>query len=403
MEIGCKCNFACRHCMQGDSKDVAITPEVIEALCDNIFWIDELHISGGEPMLYVDELRMILNIFKKRRIKVNYLGITTNMSIQSQEFADVYNEWADYVTYPDESGLEVSIDPYHLEFIRMYQIDENIAFYREKCPSLKPKARIAKFSNSMEKVICLKGRAKNWTPEEISQCNIARLPETRATKMLCTPINPKCKEKDGKKTNPCGYRCVRNCSFANNMLNLSYDGSVSVGEEGSIEWLKEETDFIMGNIKTERLYDMLQRFNKRCEPISNSDTTGNTIWFNADAIEETIKNERNKANYCAIIGELDEAEEHIRNAIEHLNASINYTELGRVFDVSEEEEIKKILKSHTKEELEKLESHPMFQKITTEETRSEFRKDYNRTYDELNKMYEKIKEMQKTNTYGSIR
>ena len=99
--------------------------------------------QAGSLMLYVNELRIILKIFKKRRIRVNYLGITTNMSIQSQEFADVYNEWADYIKRPDESGLEVSIDPFHLEFITRYQIDQNIAFYREKCPSLKAKERIA--------------------------------------------------------------------------------------------------------------------------------------------------------------------------------------------------------------------------------------------------------------------
>lgn len=98
IELGLKCNFKCRHCFQGESQDVAITPDIINAICDNVLWIDELHFVGGEPMLYVDELRMILKIFKKRRIRVNYLGITTNMSMRSQEFADVYNEWADYIT-----------------------------------------------------------------------------------------------------------------------------------------------------------------------------------------------------------------------------------------------------------------------------------------------------------------
>lgn len=402
IELGRKCNFKCRHCYQGESQDVAITPEVINALCDNILWIDELHLSGGEPMLYVDELRMILKIFKKRRIRVNYLGITTNMSMQSQEFADVYNEWAAYISRPDESGLEVSIDPFHLEFITRYQIDQNIAFYREKCPSLKPKERIAVFDNTMQKAINLVGRAENWTQEEIMQCHIVRTPAERLTQNFSVAIKEKCVGKNGEKLNPCTYKCVKNCAFANNFFLLYYNGLFSSGETVSLEQA-EKTGFVMGNILNDRLYDSLIRHNNKCEALKNTDSGRETLWFDEKAIEKTIISERNNANYSAIIGELDDAEEHIKNAIEHLNSVIEYSEIGMFFDTKNDELAEEIIANMTSEQLQELENNSLTHGITTPETRLELRRKYNNAFDKLWDMYEKIKEMQKNNTYGAIR
>lgn len=404
IELGRKCNFKCRHCFQGESQDVAITPEVVNALCDNILWIDELHFSGGEPMLYVDELRMILKIFKKRRIRVNYLGITTNMSMQSQEFADVYNEWAAYITRPDESGLAVSIDPFHLEFITRYQIDQNIAFYREKCPSLKPKERIRTFDNTVEKCISLVGRAENWTPEDIMKCHIVSTPVERPEDSFVVKINEKCVgDKDkGEKTNPCGYKCVKNCAFQDHMLGIYHDGSVSYGENVSLERAKK-TGFVICNLLTDRLYDSVIEFSKKCEALTYVDRGDHTIWFDQAAIDEYITSERNKANYSAIIGNLDDAEEHLWNAIEQLNAIFTHSDRGGFFKTANESYFEENLQNATQEELDDLESHSITRGLTTPETRQEVRDNYERLYDELDEMREKIEEMQKNNTYGAIR
>lgn len=217
IEVGLRCNFACEHCYQGESRDISITADVVEALCDSVYQIDELHLAGGEPMLYINELRMILKIFKKRRIRVNYLGITTNMSMRSQEFADVYNEWADYITRPDESGLEVSIDPFHLEFITREKINQNIAFYREKCPQLKQKHNITVFDNTNDKVMYAEGRmqSKSKILQIIQKYNldIVMDPPKHPNTGHMIKNNKKCKPQRGNETNPCGYKCVENCIY----------------------------------------------------------------------------------------------------------------------------------------------------------------------------------------------
>lgn len=403
VELGLKCNFKCHHCFQGEPQDVAITPEVVNALCDNILWIDELHFSGGEPMLYVNELRMILKIFKKRRIRVNYLGITTNMSIQSQEFADVYNEWADYIKRPDESGLEVSIDPFHLEFITRYQIDQNIAFYREKCPSLKAKERIATFDNTMQKIIVSTGRAKNLTDDEKIKCHMIESEPQSISKKYEIIIKKKCVGKDGKQTNPCGYKCVKNCAFSGQTLTLYHDGSFANSALLSLENAKKR-GLIIGNILTHNLYESVNEFNEKCKASPDDSTSGmRTIFFDRDGIDETIASEKNKANYSVIIGDLDHAEEHIRSAIELLNATINYSDIVLWFGVDNELIVQEALKDATQEELDDLESHSLTEGVITPETRQGFRDKYLRLYDELDEMHGKIKEMQKNNTYGAIR
>ena len=81
--------------------------------------------------------------------------------VKFEEFADVYNEWAEYITCPEESGLSVSIDPFHLEFITREEINQNIAFYRKKCPQLKQKHNIIVFDNTNDKVMYAEGRMKS--------------------------------------------------------------------------------------------------------------------------------------------------------------------------------------------------------------------------------------------------
>lgn len=355
IELGLKCNFKCRHCYQGESQNVAITPEVINAICDNVLWIDELHFVGGEPMLYVDELRMILKIFKKRRIRVNYLEITTNMSIQSQEFAYVYNEWAMYIKRPTESGLAVSVDPFHLEFITMEQIRKNIDFYRKKCPSLRKRDRVVLFDNTTQKYIVITGRAENLTVEDLNMCNIVAMPQPGIGKNLIIPIEEKCK--GDTFFNPCGYRCVRNCT--NNIsIHFRYDGSIHRG--GMTLPIKElkKRELIIGNILKDNLYDAIMDFNNRCETVAENSADEKIIWYNKDGINKSVQTAVMHADYLASINELDEAKEHINQAYTILhNQTEEFTNTASLFNG-----LKKTLEN----------------------------------------LYLKIEEMQKHNTYGHI-
>ena len=196
---------------------------------------------------------------------------------------------------------------------------------------------------------------------------------------------------------------MKNCAFSGQTLTLYHDGSFANSALLSLENAKKR-GLIIGNILTHNLYESVNEFNEKCKASPDDSTSGmRTIFFDRDGIDETIASEKNKANYSAIIGDLDHAEEHIRSAIELLNATINYSDIVLWFGVDNELIVQEALKDATQEELDDLESHSLTEGVITPETRQGFRDKYLRLYDELDEMHGKIKEMQKNNTYGAIR
>lgn len=395
IEVGLRCNFVCEHCFQGESRDISITSDVIEALCDSVYQIDELHFSGGEPMLHVNELRMILKIFKKRQIRVKYLGITTNMSMQSQEFADVYNEWAEYITRPDESGLEVSIDPFHLEFITRYQIDQNIAFYREKCPSLKPKHNITVFDNTNDKVMYAEGRMKSKMLENIQKYDldiVMDCPKQPTTRHMIK-CNKKCKPKRGEETNPCGYKCVENCIYTPSII-LFCDGSYAPGTAIPNKQLASERNFIIGNVLKDNFYETMKSFNKKCKQSRNRYLSAIPIYLDVNRIYDKVAKMANKAICFAVIKDYDNAKKYRLDAECHLDTLKDFSTYGYLIDPKNEKIMNKTFKSLSEKEKSELKNNPIFGNIMTREERQKAWKRMTDTYNVLSEIEKKIEQME---------
>ena len=53
IELTRKCNQKCSHCLRGPSENVDLSEEVIDSLFDNnnIYLIENLYLSGGEPTM----------------------------------------------------------------------------------------------------------------------------------------------------------------------------------------------------------------------------------------------------------------------------------------------------------------------------------------------------------------
>ena len=117
LEIGRKCNLKCRHCCKGESENIAMSDEVMDALLDNVYFIDELFITGGEPILYTERLETLLRKCKDKKIKVNYIIVISNCTIKSEEFVRVFNEWSAYTTFRNNK-LSVSNDIFHEEYLK---------------------------------------------------------------------------------------------------------------------------------------------------------------------------------------------------------------------------------------------------------------------------------------------
>ena len=94
-----------------------MSDEVMDALLDNVHFIDELFITGGEPILYTERLETLLRKCKDKKIKVNYIIVISNCTIKSEEFVRVFNEWSAYTTFRNNK-LSVSNDIFHEEYLK---------------------------------------------------------------------------------------------------------------------------------------------------------------------------------------------------------------------------------------------------------------------------------------------
>ena len=218
LEIGRNCNLKCKHCMKGESENVAMSDEVMDALLDNVHFIDDLIIGGGEPLLYIERLETLLKKCKEKNVKVNYITVVSNCTIKSEEFVRVFNEWGEYSTFK-KNLVSVSDDIFHKEYTEKYlpnlDLEGNIEWYRDNL-------KYCEVQNKNDPELNLKirildeGNVNSWTQEEKDKfLKIVKINKEK-NKSFLTPIKAICKGKE----NACGYGCVKNCISRNIVVNV---------------------------------------------------------------------------------------------------------------------------------------------------------------------------------------
>lgn len=107
------CNLDCAHCLCGDAKNECITKEVVESAFKGIKRIDELYLTGGEPLLKPEIIRMVIDECKKQNVEVQCISITTNGTI----FTDEVKKTLLYIFNGVDADLIVSKDKFHKQSI----------------------------------------------------------------------------------------------------------------------------------------------------------------------------------------------------------------------------------------------------------------------------------------------
>ena len=127
VELGRNCNMIpqCNHCFRGDAQNIKITPQIIDEFFEQTEMIGSLFFAGGEPTLYVDEMRYFLQQLYKCGIPLLDLSIISNGLIFSDEIVDLIKDYSKMIKYCCETGfghpvdithyvvLGISIDRYH--------------------------------------------------------------------------------------------------------------------------------------------------------------------------------------------------------------------------------------------------------------------------------------------------
>lgn len=93
VQLGRQCNLSCSCCYLGKSQDVVMSEEVMDAFLDNVHYVEELMLFGGEPSLYVEQAELFLQKLKERKMPLNYISVNTNGILRSEKFAKVFNDY----------------------------------------------------------------------------------------------------------------------------------------------------------------------------------------------------------------------------------------------------------------------------------------------------------------------
>ena len=129
IELTRKCNQKCSHCLRGPSENVDLSEEVIDSLFDNnnIYLIENLYLSGGEPTMNGKALVYLVDKIIEKGVIVGTYRVIINGTYYTKEFADAIRKLHEYidtvgwnrdynVLYANSFGrIGISQDQYHEE------------------------------------------------------------------------------------------------------------------------------------------------------------------------------------------------------------------------------------------------------------------------------------------------
>lgn len=127
-EITRFCNMACPHCIRGDSQRIRIKKDYIDATLRQLPNIGTMMFTGGEPGLAIDLINYTREVCQHYNTDVSNFWMATNGTVTSKKFFDAVENWVNYCSDNEISGLRVSIDNYHDEIYNRYAFDEFIEY-----------------------------------------------------------------------------------------------------------------------------------------------------------------------------------------------------------------------------------------------------------------------------------
>lgn len=127
-EITRFCNMTCPHCIRGDSQRIRIKKDYINATLEQLENIGSMMFTGGEPALAIDLINYTREACQHYSIDVMNFWMATNGSVATKKFFDAVENWVNYCSDNEISGLRVSIDNYHDEIYNRYEFEEFIEY-----------------------------------------------------------------------------------------------------------------------------------------------------------------------------------------------------------------------------------------------------------------------------------
>ena len=161
LELTRQCNLECMHCFRGDSENKYMKEEIIEKIFNNIARIHTLLLTGGEPLLAINQLKKITDILSQDKMNIKELIIVTNGSVLTDELINMF------FIMKEKTNLQIRIssDKFHMLELKKNNLEENIKFLKQYFNV------IEESPNDKVYIIDKIGRAVNLTKEDIDYIN----------------------------------------------------------------------------------------------------------------------------------------------------------------------------------------------------------------------------------------
>lgn len=110
--LGYACNFSCSYCLQEvDAADAVRKKHPIEPFIERVVpfvkrrGIKRIDYWGGEPLLYWDQIKGIHDAFEREGVEFDFVRITTNGSLLTNEHIEAMNRWKFYCVVSDHGSF----------------------------------------------------------------------------------------------------------------------------------------------------------------------------------------------------------------------------------------------------------------------------------------------------------
>lgn len=93
IEITRKFNLQCEHCLRGDSQNITMSKDVIDRIFEDAADCKQILLTGGEPLLALDEIEYFVDRILKSDWTTSNLAMTVNGTIRDKRLIDIANKF----------------------------------------------------------------------------------------------------------------------------------------------------------------------------------------------------------------------------------------------------------------------------------------------------------------------
>lgn len=98
-EVTRQCNLKCEHCFRGDMQNVIMTKKIIDKALDQIWYVEHIDITGGEPFLAPEIIEYLANSIIKRNLRFMSFTMVVNGTIFGEKAIRSINAINKIATY----------------------------------------------------------------------------------------------------------------------------------------------------------------------------------------------------------------------------------------------------------------------------------------------------------------